>query len=122
MTLALLVAVTTLLIWPVLLFLRWAHVLPVTRETSGRGVFVALTFSGASVGGVYPVVWAISSNLRAWGESGRVTFTFAGHLPPGVDEDDLLVFIVVGMLILLIQATAQVRQYVVDRAAGADSG
>ncbi len=114
MTLALLVATATMLVWVVLLALRWARVLPVTREIRERGILVAGSISTVTVGGVYPIVWVISSNLQGWAESGRTVFTFAGHLPPGVDEDDFLVFIVVGLLILLGQTMSQTRRYILD--------
>ena len=120
MTLALLVAVATFIFWLLLLFVRWARVLPVTRRISGEATFVALGFSGATMGGVYPIVWAISSNLKVWGDTGRTMFTFAGHLPPGVDEDDLLIAVVVGLTILLSQAAAEVRAYIVRREPAAD--
>jgi hypothetical protein len=114
MTLALLVALAMLLVWPVLLFLRWARVLPVTHEISRQAIYVAGAFSSAMVGGVYPIVWAMISNLLTWSETGRTVFTFAGHLPPGVDEDDLLAFIVAGLMVLVAQAVAAARRFIVE--------
>ena len=46
-------------------------------------------------------------NVSAWFERGSLTFTFANNLPPGVDEDDLLAVLVVGMMILVGQAVAE---------------
>ena len=56
MTLALLVAFTAVLVWLAILVVRWALVRPATRITSGRAAFAALAFSGACVGGAYPIV------------------------------------------------------------------
>ncbi len=41
-------------------------------------------------------------------EQGATTFTFAGNLPPGVDEDDLLAGLVLGSVILVVLTTAEV--------------
>ena len=114
MTLALLVAISTFPIWVLILLLRWVRVIPVTRKIREESILVASGFSAATVGGVYPITWAILSNLRAWGETGHPAFTFAGHLPPGVDEDDLLLMIVVGLMVLLGQATSDLRDYIVE--------
>ena len=114
MTLALLVAASTFLTWLLILFLRWARVLPVTQKIRDEAVVVACSFSAATVGGVYPIAWAILSNLKAWADTGRTVFTFAGHLPPGVDEDDFLIMIVVGLMVLLGQATSALREYIIE--------
>src|SRR3712207_875045 len=114
MTLALLVASAAVILWLLILSLRWARVLPVTPTIREHAIVVASGFSAAMVGGVYPVAWAIVSNLMAWGDTGRTTFTFAGHLPPGVDEDDLLMIVVVGLMVLVGQAAAGVRRIIVE--------
>ena len=114
MTLALLIAASTFPIWLLILFLRWARVIPITRTIREDAILVAAGFSAATVGGVYPIVWTILSNLQTWGETGRTTFTFVGHLPPGVDEDDLLLIIVVGLMVFVGQATSDLRAYIVE--------
>jgi hypothetical protein len=107
MTLALQVGVGTPVFWLLLLFARWINVLPVTAETSRRSAFAAAGLSGAYIGGGYPLMWAMARNVGAWIEHGSTTFTFAGNLPPGVDEDDLLVMLVLGMTIFVGQSTAE---------------
>lgn len=107
MTLAVLVASGTLLFWLGILALRWLKVAPSTESTATRSLFAAAGLSGSYVGGGFPIVWAIIRNLSTWAETGSTSFTFAGNLPPGVDEDDLLVFLVIGMGILIAQATAE---------------
>ena len=108
MTLGLLVACGTLIFWLMILFARWLRVRPSSTTASQRAIFSAAGLSGALVGGWYPIAWAMLSNLDAYRETGTTTFKFAGHLPPGVDEDDLIFFLVIGMAILLIQAIAEV--------------
>jgi hypothetical protein len=110
MTLALLVAFGTLAFWVLILLIRSIRKRPTGATTSQRAVFAAAGLSGAFVGGGFPVVWAMVSNVSDWWASGRTGFTFAGHLPPGVDEDDLLVILVIGMAILMGQAVAEARR------------
>lgn len=107
MTLALLVALGTVLAWLGILGLRWLQVRPTTNDSSTRALFAAAGLSGAYVGGAYPIGWAMFRNLTVWTEQGATTFTFAGNLPPGVDEDDLLAGLVLGTVILVVRATAE---------------
>ncbi|MFN8636956.1 MAG: hypothetical protein U0893_24170 [Chloroflexota bacterium] len=107
MTLALLVAFGTLICWVGILVLRWLRVMPSSPEIATRALFAAAGLSGAYIGGGYPLVWAMIRNLSAWVERGSTSFTFAGNLPPGVDEDDLLALLVIGMAILIGQASAE---------------
>jgi hypothetical protein len=94
--------------WILILAGRWLRVQPATSESATRAAFAAAGLSGAYIGGAYPILRAMARNLSAWFERGSTTFTFAGNLPPGVDEDDLLVVLVIGMAILIAQATAEV--------------
>lgn len=112
MTLALKVAFGTILFWFVLIILRWLNVQPITADASRRLAFAAAGLSGTFVGGVYPVVWAMTRNVAAWVERGSTTFTFAGNLPVGIDEDDLLTVIVIGLLILVAQALGEASRAV----------
>lgn len=107
MTLALLVACGTLALWLILLALRWVNAQPASERASRRALLAAAGLSGAYVGGGFPIIWAMASNVRDYLEHGSTGFTFAGHLPPGVDEDDLLFYLVVGMAILMGQAVAE---------------
>jgi hypothetical protein len=107
MTRALLVAFGTLGFWVAILTLRWLRVVPTSVETATRALFAAAGLSGAYIGGGYPLIWGMVRNLGNWAESGSTAFTFAGNLPPGVDEDDLLIMLVIGMAILIGQATAE---------------
>jgi hypothetical protein len=107
MTLALLIAVGTVLAWLGILTLRWLQIRPLTPDVSTRAIFAAGGLSGAYVGGAYPIGWAMLRNFSVWMEQGATTFTFAGNLPPGVDEDDLLAGLVLGSVILLVRATAE---------------
>jgi hypothetical protein len=104
MTLTLLVVMATIFIWLLLLICRWLIVLPLTEETYTRTVVAAVSLSGALVGGAYPIGWILVSNLLTWQSTGVPGFRFASHLPPGVDEDELLIVLVVGLLILIGQA------------------
>ena len=70
--------------------------------------------SGAFVG-AYPVAWAMGRNVAIWAERGTTTFTFAGNLPVGVDEDDPLTVIVIGLLILVAQALGEASRAVRQR-------
>ena len=115
MTLALQVAYGTIAFWLALLVLRWLNVQPITSDASRRTAFAAAGLSGAFVGGVYPVVWAMTRNVADWAERGSTTFTFAGNLPVGVDEDDLLTVIVIGLLILVAQALGEASRAVRQR-------
>ncbi len=63
MTLALLVALGTVLAWLGILALRWLRVRPLTHDASTRALFAAAGFSGAYVGGAYPIGWAMLRNL-----------------------------------------------------------
>jgi hypothetical protein len=78
-------------------------------------VFAAAGLSGAFIGGAYPIVWALGRNVVAWAEHGSTTFTFASNLPVGVDEDDLLTVIVIGLLILVAQALGEASRAVRQR-------
>lgn len=115
MTLALQVAFGTIIFWFVLILLRWLNVQPITADTSRRLAFAAAGLSGAFIGGAYPVVWAMSRNVAAWAERGSTTFTFTGNLPVGVDEDDLLTVIVIGLLILVVQALGEASRAIRQR-------
>lgn len=106
MTLALLVAAGTLAFWLVILVGRWAMVLPMTKESTTRAGVAAATVSAATIGGASPLLWVMVSNLRSWSERGTTGFTFAGHLPPGVDEDELLVVLVFGLIFVLAHASS----------------
>lgn len=114
MTLAVLVFVGTVIAWLVILVLRWAAVRPVTPELSQRSMFAAAELSAAVVGAAYPTLWAVSSNLGAWMATGRAGFVFAGHLPPGVDEDDLLIVLIVGVAILVARACGRYFGYLIQ--------
>jgi hypothetical protein len=114
MTLSVLVIVTTIVAWLVILGVRWATVKPTTEDLSQRSIFVAAEFGGAVAGAVYPMVWILCSNLGAWMATGRAGFAFAGHLPPGVDEDDLLLVLVVGVLIFFARACGRFYSYLVE--------
>jgi hypothetical protein len=107
MTLALLVALGTVVAWLGILTLRWLRVRPTTPDVSTRAIFAAGGLSGAYVGGAYPIGRAMMRNLGVWMDQGATTFTFAGNLPPGVDEDDLLAGLVLGTVILVVRATAE---------------
>jgi hypothetical protein len=107
MTLALLVALGTVLAWFGILALRWLQVRPITPDASTRAIFAAGGLSGAYVGGAYPIGWAMLRNFSVWMEQGATEFTFAGNLPPGVDEDDLLAGLVLGSVILVVRTTAE---------------
>lgn len=108
MTLALQVSLGSIAIYFVILFIRWAHVRQTPESASRRARFAAVALSGACIGGGYPLLWAMGRNLNAFVERGTTTFSFAGNLPPGVDEDDLLIVLVVGVLVLIGQAAAEV--------------
>jgi hypothetical protein len=110
MTLALQVAFGTLIFWIGILIVRWLNVKTLTLEAYRSAAFAAAGLSGAYIGGVYPIAWVMVRNLGLWFEQGTTTFTFAGNLPPGVDEDDLLTVIVIGLVILVGQATAEARR------------
>ena len=107
MTLALLVACGTPLLWVAMLVLRWLRVMPASKESATRALVASAGLSGAYIGGGYPLVLPVVRSLSSWVETGSTAFTFAGNLPPGVDEDDLLIFLVVGMGIQIGQATAE---------------
>ena len=81
-------------------------VLPMTKESTTRAGVAAATVSAATIGGAYPLLWVMVSNLRSWSERGTTGFTFAGHLPPGVDEDELLVVLVFGLIFVLAHASS----------------
>ena len=108
MTLTLLVAFGIVAFWVVILLARSLRGRPMTQAAARRAIFAASGFSGALIGGAFPIGWAMTTNMDAFLGRGITSFTFAGHLPPGVDEDDLLVFLVIGLAILLIQAVAEV--------------
>ena len=110
MTLQLLVALTIPIFWMLILIGRWLLVRPNREGDARRALLAASALSGACVGGGYPIAWVLVRNLNAWSERGGSSFTFAGNLPPGVDEDELLVILVVGLVIFIIQAVAEVRR------------
>src|SRR4051812_4277256 len=112
MTLALQVSYGTLVFWLLLLALRWLNVQPITVDASRRAAFAAAGLSGTFVGGAYPLVWAMSRNLTHWMEQGSTTFTFAGNLPVGVDEDDLLALAIVGLLLFTGQVVGEASRVV----------
>ena len=112
MTLALLVAPGTLAARLGIIVLRWLSVRPINSETCTRAIFAAAGLSGAYVGGAYPVGWAMLRNVGAWMKGSTAAFTFVGNLPAGVDEDDLLAGLVLGGVILVIQATAEAARAV----------
>ena len=102
MTLAVLVASSTLLFWLLILVLRWLHVAPstqstATRSSSRRPVSAAPTSAAASRLSGQSFATSASGPRRAH------VLHLAGNLPPGVDEDDLVVFLVIGMGILIVQ-------------------
>jgi hypothetical protein len=112
MTLALQVAFGTLFFWLLLVALRWLNVQPITIDASRRAAFAAAGLSGTFIGGAYPLVWAMFRNLAHWMEQGSTTFTFAGNLPIGVDEDDLLALAIVGLLLFAGQAVGDASRVV----------
>lgn len=108
MTLALQVSLGAIAIYLVILFVRWCCVQQPSEHAAQQAAFAAVALSGACIGGGYPLLWAMSRNIAAYAERGSTAFTFAGNLPPGVDEDDLLVVLTVGILVLIGQAVAAV--------------
>jgi hypothetical protein len=106
MTLALQVSVGALAIYLLILFIRWCRVREPSEHAAQQAAFAAVALSGACIGGGYPLVWAMSRNIGAYVERGSTAFTFTGNLPPGVDEDDLLIVLTVGILVLIGQAVA----------------
>ena len=96
MTLALLVSFGTIFFYLLIMLVRWLRVRPAREGASRRAWIAATGMSGASIGAGYPIIWAMVTNLGRWFENGSTTFTFVGHLPPGVDEDDLLPILVIG--------------------------
>lgn len=114
MTLAVLVILGTVCAWLTILAVRWATVKPVSSELSQRSIFVAAEFGGALAGAAFPTLWVVCSNLTTWISTGRAGFVFTGHLPPGVDEDDLLMVLIVGMMILVSRGFARFYSYVID--------
>jgi hypothetical protein len=92
---------------------RWAAVLPLNRAAATRAMVAAATLSAATIGGGYPLLWALVRHRNLWFERGQTTFTFAGNLPPGVDEDELLVMLVFGLIFIIIHAVADVRDCLV---------
>ena len=107
MTLALLVACGIVAFYLAIIAVRLNRRRRLTPADMNRAVFAAAGLSGSCIGGGYPIFWAMGRNLIAWFETGSTKFTFTGNLPPGVDEDDMLFFLVVGMMILIGQAAAE---------------
>lgn len=114
MTLAVLVFTCAVLAWVTIMVVRWATVRPVSRELGQRSIFVAAEVSGAVAGAAFPTLWVVCSNLGSWFTTGQAGFVVAGHLPPGVDEDDLLIVLIVGMTILLARGCARFYRYLVE--------
>lgn len=108
MTLALQVSVGALAVYFLILFVRWCNLHRPTQDASHRAAIAAVALSSATLGGGNQLLWAMSRNIGAFLDRGSTTFTFAGNLPPGVDEDDLLIVLTVGMLVLVGQACAEV--------------
>jgi hypothetical protein len=79
-----------------------------SEDASRHAMLSAAALSGATIGGGYPILWVMARNAIDWFDRGSTTFTFAGHLPPGVDEDDLLVALLIGVLVLIGLAISEV--------------
>lgn len=104
MALGLFVVVGIVACWLILGVARWLHVRPSSPEINRYTLWAAVGFGSALGGGLFPTLWLITSNLVSWLRTGTTVFKVEGHLAPGVDEDDLLLALLVGTLILIIEA------------------
>lgn len=107
MSLTFQVGVGALVVYLLILLIRWFRVRPLSMLASQRAALAAFAFSGAVIGGAYPLLWAMGRHIGLFVEKGSATFTFAGNLPYGVNEDDLLVSFLVGMIVLVGLAVAE---------------
>lgn len=116
MPLAGLVAAGTFLAWLVILGWRWKTGKPLSQTICERAVFVAFEWGGAITGALYPTLWAIGSNTyRAYQSSWTQTkFEIVGHLPPGVEDGDLVAVLFVGTIFILIRGFISYRKYLTD--------
>jgi hypothetical protein len=96
--------------WLVLLFGRYVLDLSLSDTISVRAAFVAFGFISALWGAAWPLVWVLFGTFLQPG----TPLTFSKNLPPGIDEDDLLIVLTIGALIMFWYAASETVRFLME--------